>query len=200
MPRWRRCCLVAGANHRAATRFGGYQPLHVAAERGSATVVRALVTAGADANATTARGTTPLMLAAAAGDTETLGALLEAGAQANARETERGHTALMFAAAANRLPAVKLLLARGADPAIATKLTDLSALSQDGSNPEGRTLANTGPGGAPAPRPARRPTRRVRASRASTGSTSSTSWCTHRAGWRRCISRSARVTPTWRWR
>ncbi|HVG83765.1 MAG TPA: ankyrin repeat domain-containing protein, partial [Vicinamibacterales bacterium] len=147
--------LVAGANHRAATRFGGYQPLHVAAERGSATVVRALVTAGADANATTARGTTPLMLAAAAGDTETLGALLEAGAQANARETERGHTALMFAAAANRLPAVKLLLARGADPAIATKLTDLSALSQDGSNPEGRTLANTGPGGAPAPRPAR---------------------------------------------
>ena len=147
--------LVAGANHRAATRFGGYQPLHVAAERGSATVVRALVTAGADANATTVRGTTPLMLAAAAGDTETLGALLEAGAQANARETERGHTALMFAAAANRLPAVKLLLARGADPAIATKLTDLSALSQDGSNPEGRTLANTGPGGAPAPRPAR---------------------------------------------
>ena len=147
--------LVAGANHRAATRFGGYQPLHVAAERGSATVVRALVTAGADANATTARGTTPLMLAAAAGDTETLGALLEAGAQANARETERGHTALMFAAAADRLPAVRLLLARGADPAIATKLTDLSALSQDGSNPEGRTLANTGPGGAPAPRPAR---------------------------------------------
>ena len=147
--------LVAGANHRAATRFGGYQPLHVAAERGSATVVRALVTAGADANATTARGATPLMLAAAAGDTETLGALLEAGAQANARETERGHTALMFAAAADRLPAVRLLLARGADPAIATKLTDLSALSQDGSNPEGRTLANTGPGGAPAPRPAR---------------------------------------------
>ncbi len=80
-----------------------------------------------------------------------------AGAKANARETERGHTALMFAAAANRLPAVKLLLARGADPAIATKLTDLSALSRDGSNPEGRTLANTSAGASTTTAPARRP-------------------------------------------
>ena len=58
------------------------------------------------------------MLAAGSGDTATLTALLDGGAKANARETERGHTALMFAAAANRLPAVKLLLARGADPAL----------------------------------------------------------------------------------
>jgi ankyrin repeat protein len=149
--------LVAGANHRAATRFGGYQPLHVAAERGYAAVVRALVKAGADPNAATGRGTTALMLAAAAGDVDTLAALLDAGAQANARETERGHTALMFAAAANRLPAVKLLLGRGADPAIATKVTDLSALSRDGSNPEGRTLANTSAGASTTTAPVRRP-------------------------------------------
>jgi len=147
--------LVAGANHRAATRFGGYMPLHVAAERGYAAVVRTLVKAGADANATTGRGTTALMLAASAGDTDALTALLDAGAQPNARETERGHTALMFAAAANRVPAVKLLLARGADPAIATKVTDLSALSRDGANPEGRTLANTAAGASTTTAPVR---------------------------------------------
>ena len=144
--------LVAGANVRAATRFGGYMPLHVAAERGFGPVVQALVKAGADANATTARGTTALMLAASAGDTAALTALLDAGAKPNATETERGHTALMFAAAANRLPAVKLLLARGADPTIETRVTDLSALSRDGANPEGRTLT-AAPAGAPA-RPA----------------------------------------------
>jgi ankyrin repeat protein len=138
--------LTAGANHRAATRFGGYQPIHVAAERGHAAVVSALVSAGADANATTIRGTTPLMLAAAAGDTATLTALIDARAQLDAIETERGHTALMFAAAANRLPAVKLLVARGADPALATRVTNLTALSSDGANPEGRTLANTAAG------------------------------------------------------
>jgi ankyrin repeat protein len=148
--------LTAGANHRATTRFGGYQPLHVAAERGHAAVVRALVKAGADANATTLQGTTPLMLAAQAGDTDTLTALLDAGAQANARETERGHTPLMFASAANRLPAVQLLLARGADPKVATRVTDLNALSKDGANPEGRTLANTSAGASQTTAPARR--------------------------------------------
>jgi ankyrin repeat protein len=148
--------LVAGANHRAATRFGGYQPLHVAAERGYAPVVGTLVKAGADANAATARGTTALMLAAGSGETATLAALLDAGADLNARETERGHTALMFAAAANRLSAVKLLIARGADAAIATKVMDLSALSRDGGNPEGRNLANTSAGASTTTAPVRR--------------------------------------------
>jgi ankyrin repeat protein len=149
--------LVAGANPRAATRFGGYMPLHVAAERGHAAVVRALVSSGADANAVTGRGTTALMLAASAGDLDTVTALLDAGARTDALETERGHTALMFAAGANRLPAVKLLLARGADPTIATTVTDLSALSRDGSNPEGRTLANTSAGASTTTGSVRRP-------------------------------------------
>lgn len=147
--------VVAGANVAAATRFGGYTPLIVAAERGYAAVVQALIKAGADVNATTLRGTTPLMLAAASGDAATLTALLDAGAQANAREPERGHTPLMFAAASNRLAAVRVLLARGADPNLATRIVDLSALSRDGSNPDGRGLTAP-PGGrpaAPAPRP-----------------------------------------------
>ena len=85
-----------------------------------------------------------LMLAAAAGDTASIATLLDAGAKANATESDRGHTALMFAAAANRLPAVKLLLQRGADPKVATKVTDLAALSRSGANPDGRGLANAG--------------------------------------------------------
>jgi ankyrin repeat protein len=142
--------VTAGANLSAATRFGGYTALHVAAERGSAAVVDTLVKAGADVNATTLGGTTALMMAASSGDVATLTSLLDGGAKPNVRETERGHTALMFAAAANRLAAVKLLLGRGADASIATKLTDLSALSRDGSNPDGRNLAT----GSAAPKPA----------------------------------------------
>ncbi len=133
--------IYGGANVRAATRLGGYTPLHLAAEIGSAPVIAALIKGGADVNALTITGTTPLMLASAAGDAASLTSLLDAGAEANAKETGRGHTALMFAAAGNRVDAVKLLLARGADPAIATKTVDLAGLSQAGANPDGRNLA-----------------------------------------------------------
>ena len=47
----------------------------------------------------------------------------------------------MFATANGRVDMVRLLLARGADPNGATKLTDLSALSRNGENPDGRNLA-----------------------------------------------------------
>ena len=132
--------LSAGGNSRARTRFGGYTALHVAAENGHALVLKALLDAGADVAATTSVGTTALMLAAGAGNTEALTVLLDAGADVNAKEVERGHTPLMFAAAANRLPAVKLLLARRADPGVATHVTDLAALSRSGDNPDGRNL------------------------------------------------------------
>ena len=105
---------------------------------------QALVKAGADANATTLRGTTPLMLAAALGRHRDARARSSTPAPTSTRAKPSAVTrALMFAAAANRLPAVKLLLARGADPAIATKVIDLSALSRDGANPDGRNLAGT---------------------------------------------------------
>ena len=48
---------------------------------------------------------------------------------------------LIFAAANDRLQAVKMLIARGADPNAATLLTDLAALSRNGQNPDGRNLA-----------------------------------------------------------
>ena len=132
---------AAGASARAATRFGSYTPLHLAAERGSAPIVKALVAAGATVDARTTTGATPLMLAAAAGDTGSIAALLDKGADVNAKEDDRLQTPLIFAAANNRLDAVKLLVARGADPNAETRLTDLSALSRNGENPDGRNLA-----------------------------------------------------------
>lgn len=132
--------LVAGANVRARTRFGSYTPLHVAAEYGRAAVVKTLIRAAADFRATTGSGTTALMFAAGAGDTDSITALVEAGADPNTTESERGHTAIMFAAAANRLPAVQLLLKHQANPNLATKVTDLAALSRSGDNPDGRNL------------------------------------------------------------
>jgi uncharacterized protein len=135
--------VAAGANARAATSFGAQTPLHLAAERGAGAVVAALLKAGAAIDPRTTTGATPLMLAAAAGDATTVAALVDAGADVNARETDRQQTPLIFAAANNRLDAVRLLLARGADPNAATKLTDLSALSANGQNPDGRNLAIT---------------------------------------------------------
>jgi ankyrin repeat protein len=92
-------------------------------------------------DAPTSTGATPLMLAAASGDTSSLTVLADAGANVNARETDRQQTPLIFATANNRLDAVVFLLARGADPNAATKLTDLAALSRNGENPDGRNLA-----------------------------------------------------------
>src|SRR6185295_605422 len=83
----------------------------------------------------------PLMFAAAAGDTSAIAALIDGGANVNAKENDRLQTPLIFAAANNRLDAVKLLIARGADPNVATLLTDLGELSRNGQNPDGRNLA-----------------------------------------------------------
>jgi ankyrin repeat protein len=133
--------VVAGANVRAATRFGALTPLHLAAERGSGPVVTLLVKGGADVNARTSTGATPLMFAAASGDTAAVTALLDGGADLEAKERDREQTPLIFAAAANRVDVVKLLVARGANPNASTRVIDLMALSANGENPDGRLLA-----------------------------------------------------------
>ncbi|MGH7501010.1 MAG: ankyrin repeat domain-containing protein [Longimicrobiales bacterium] len=124
-----RILIEAHANVAAVTRIGSHTPLHVASRSGSSAIVRALLDAGADANATTTNGVTPLHLAAMAGDPESVTALLDHGANANAGEPAFGQTPLMLAAAHDRVSAMKVLLARGADPAIAADGVNLVELA-----------------------------------------------------------------------
>ena len=53
--------------------------------------------------------------------------LLDHGADVNAKERAHGQTALMFAAALNRDAVIKVLLAHGADPNVATIVTQAGA-------------------------------------------------------------------------
>ena len=121
--------LQAGANVRAQSRLGGYLPLHLAAQAGSAAVVDQLLARGTPVNQTTTTGASPLMLAAGSGSVAATTRLLDAGAEINATESAQGQTALMFAAALDRADAVKALIARGAAVSTATKVIDLEALT-----------------------------------------------------------------------
>jgi ankyrin repeat protein len=138
--------LVAGANHRAATRIGAYTPLYLAARGGHSAVVALLLAAGADPKAETTNGTTPLMIGAASGDTRTITTLVENGSDINAKDKAKGETALMFAAAFNRSDAVKLLLAKGADHKATTKVVDLFALTAPEEEQMGRNRGGAQPG------------------------------------------------------
>ena len=102
----------------------GFTPLHLAAYFGKVDAVRALLAAGADANAVGTgwmRGT-PLHSAVSARHRTIAGVLLQAGADANARQ-EGGWTPVHGAAHNGDRGTTELLLARGADP---------SALDDDG--------------------------------------------------------------------
>lgn len=118
--------LAAGANVKAATRIGAITPLFMACKNGNASVIEALLQAGADANSVDERGTTALMSAAASGSADAVKALIAHGADVNAREGSHGQTALIFAAALNRSAAIKVLLEHGADPSITTKAVKLA--------------------------------------------------------------------------
>ncbi|WP_434479964.1 ankyrin repeat domain-containing protein [Gemmatimonas sp.] len=119
--------LRAKAGMTGTTRIGGYQPLHVASEAGSAAVVKQLLAAGANARALTADGVTPLHLAAMAGVPATLTALLKAGANVNAIEPGWNQSPLMLAAGKGRAEAVRVLLNAGANPALVARTVDIMA-------------------------------------------------------------------------
>ena len=144
-----RALLAAGAEVDAHTRIGSYTALHLASRRGHATLARLLLEAGADAGAvTTGSGVTPLHLAAgAAGGEEIVELLLDGGADPNAVEASAGQTPLIFAAAADRAHAIRVLLARGADPSIRTEVVDVLQhviADQDATRHLRRTLEETG--------------------------------------------------------
>ena len=140
--------VTAGANLRATTRLGAYVPLYLAAKGGHSAAVASLLAAGADVEAASASGATPLMIAAAAGDTRTVTMLVEGGSEVDARDTAKGETALMYAAGYNRADVVRLLLQRGADARITTRVVDLAALSaperRHHGPPGGRSAASPG--------------------------------------------------------
>ena len=117
--------IRAKANPRTTTRIGDYTPLHIAAKGGKGSIVKALLGAGSDAKARTASGATALHLAAAAGDTISINALLDRGVDANARENEWQQTPLIFAATNGRAAAIRVLMRRGADASLHTKMVNL---------------------------------------------------------------------------
>jgi len=124
--------IVAGAGLTAVTRVEALTPLALAAQKGHASVIAALLKAGADPNSTNDLGSTALMLAAASGDVDSVKALLASGADVNAREKMRGQTALMFAAGFNRPAAIRLLAAKNADLNASSSLAKVERRMVDG--------------------------------------------------------------------
>jgi ankyrin repeat protein len=116
--------LYAGATPEPLTRVGRYTPLHLASSRGHAAAVSRLLEAGSAPGPVTETGVQPLHLAAQAGNPVAVKALLDRGADVNARDATHGRTPLVFAASRNRLEAMSVLLAKGADPRLATKVID----------------------------------------------------------------------------
>jgi ankyrin repeat protein len=98
----------------------GFTALHLAAFFGGGAAVRALLAAGAsaEADADNRLGVRPLHSAAAAGDHDAVRALLEAGADPNVRQ-QGGYTPLLQAAHTDDPELTRMLLDHGADRTMA---------------------------------------------------------------------------------
>ena len=123
--------LYAGATVSPVTRVGGYTPLHLASRSGHAEVVRALLEAGAEANAYTTTGVTALHFAAEADDAEAVYALTEHGADVNAKDAFSNRTPTMFASVRNALKATGALIEAGADLSATTAVKDYVKVAEE---------------------------------------------------------------------
>ncbi len=111
-----RALLAAGAKVNAVS-GNGSTPLLFAAMSGSSPTVATLLDHGADPRIVTKRNVSPLAAAASWGDVDILTRLIAKGAPVSLADSE-GWTPLAFAAYSEHagLPAVQLLLAKGATP------------------------------------------------------------------------------------
>ena len=94
--------------------WGGYTPLHEAAEDGDVSEVKELLAKGVEVNAKNNYGHPPLHTAAWHGHLDVVKELLAKGAEVNAKNNY-GHTPLHKAAYGGHLDVVKELLAKGAE-------------------------------------------------------------------------------------
>ena len=100
---------------------GGLTALMIASQYGHLEIVKELLIAGADPNASrTDDGATALMLASLQGYLEVVQELLKAGANPNAATIEVGETSLMYSSQNGRLDITHELLMRGANPNAST--------------------------------------------------------------------------------
>lgn len=125
--------LQAGADPNRTDR-DGFSPLMAAATGGSLPIVNLLLAKGARPNAIPGKkaGMNALSRAVFSGNVEVVKRLLDAGAAINARSDQL--TALMAAAAFGHEAMARLLLERGADPALRNEqgYTALSITEQEG--------------------------------------------------------------------
>nr|XP_042905187.1 ankyrin repeat and KH domain-containing protein 1 isoform X1 [Parasteatoda tepidariorum] len=108
--------------------LGASTPLMEAAQEGHIELVRYLITAGANVNATTATGDTALTYACENGHTDVADMLLQAHAKLE-HESEGGRTPLMKAARAGHLCTVQFLISKGANVNKQTANNDHNPLS-----------------------------------------------------------------------
>ena len=115
--------IRGGADVKAADRYG-ITSLYLACSNASVSMIRKLLDTGADPNfAYPSNGETPLMTLIHAEDNpEALQLLLDRGAAVNATDTVAGETALMWAVRENRPASARLLLERGAEADVRTRV------------------------------------------------------------------------------
>jgi ankyrin repeat protein len=100
----------------------GITPLYLAAVNGNAAIIKKLLDAGANPNATDLTGETILMTAARTGKPDAIKLLIDRGADVNALDPEFQQNALMLAVRENHPEAVKVLIERGSELGLRTRV------------------------------------------------------------------------------
>ena len=115
--------IKAGADPKARNAYAD-TAMREAAVAGDTAVIGALLDAGADADSPSPEGQTSLMIVARTANVEAAKLLLDHGAKVNAVESDEHQSAVMWAADQQQGEMVRLLVARGADVNLHTRVHD----------------------------------------------------------------------------